>query len=125
MGLLTEVPGTGPASSNVETSQEEMEAFLVIKSILRRKVDVKQIFLRNAQSYCAVLRDENNRKPLCRLYFKVMKKYVEVPETGKKFVKKEIEKIEDLFGLGAELEEVVGLYGKKYILNKNNYGKQT
>lgn len=113
VGLLTDVPGPGPAATNVETTQEEMEAYLVIKSILRRKVDVKRIFLRDAQSYCAILLDDNNRKPLCRLYFNGKKKYIEYPDEAKKFVKAEIENIDDLFGLSGELEGVVGLYGKE------------
>lgn len=95
---------------NVETTQEETDAFLIIKSILRKETDVKRIFLRDAQSYCAILLDDNNRKPICRLYFNGKKKYVEIPEGEKKFVKREIEGVDDLYGLGGELEGVVKLY---------------
>lgn len=112
-GSLTDVPGQGSAAVNIETTQEEIEAYLIIKSILRRKTDVKRIFLRDAQSYCAILLDDNNRKPLCRLYFNGRKKYVEIPGADKKFMKKEIESVDDLFGFSAELEEVPGLYGKE------------
>ena len=112
IGLLTDVPDSPLASLNVETTQEETEAFLIIKSILRRQTDVKRIFLRDAQSYCAILLDDNNRKPICRLYFNGKKKYVEYPDGDKKFIKKEIDSVDDLYGLSGELEQIVELYGK-------------
>lgn len=112
-GSLTDVPGQASSEVNIETTQEEIEAYLVIKSILRRKTDVKRIFLRDAQSYCAILLDDNNRKPLCRLYFNGRRKYVEIPGADKKFIKKEIESVDDLFGFSTELEEVPGFYGKE------------
>lgn len=107
---LTASPETPSQAANVETTQEEVDAFLIIKSILRKETDVTRIFLRDAQSYCAILLDDNNRKPICRLYFNGKKKYVEIPDVEKKFVKKEIEVIEDIFSFGTELENVVAIY---------------
>ncbi len=109
VGLTAKAEESGQAA-NIETTQEETDAFLIIKSILRKDTDVKRIFLRDAQSYCAVLLDDNNRKPICRLYFNGKKKYVEIPDEGKKFAKKEIEGVDDLYGLGGELEKVIHLY---------------
>ena len=106
---LTDTPENN-ASVNVETTQEETDAFLIIKSILRKDTDVKRIFLRDAQSYCAILLDDNNRKPICRLYFNGKKKYVEIPDGEKKFVKREIEGVDDLFGVGGDLEKAVSLF---------------
>ncbi len=108
VGLTEDEPGT--SSPNVETTEEEIEAFLIIKSILRRNTDVKRITLRDAQSYCAILLDDNNRKPICRLFFNGKKKYVEIPDASKKFIKKEIEGVDDLFGLSGELESAIGFY---------------
>ncbi len=47
----------------------ELEAFQVIRAILRPVVKPGRIFIRDAASYCAVLFDDNNRKPICRLRF--------------------------------------------------------
>jgi predicted type IV restriction endonuclease len=59
-----------PASNEqLATTIEELEAFHIIRSILREVVPSKRIFMRDAQSYCAVLLDDNNRKPICRLRF--------------------------------------------------------
>lgn len=96
--------------NGIETTQEEMEAYLIIKSVLRQKIDPQRIHLRDAQSYCAILFDDNNRKPICRLYFNGKKKFVDIPDENKKFVRNEIQVLDDIFGLGDKLMEVVEGY---------------
>jgi hypothetical protein len=51
------------------TTQEEIDGYNIIKAILRKNIDVKRIFMRDTASYCGILLDDNNRKPICRLYF--------------------------------------------------------
>ncbi|MBK1612014.1 restriction endonuclease [Rubrivivax gelatinosus] len=53
----------------ITTSLEELEGFYVVRSIVRELVPTKRVAIRDAQSYCAVLLDDNNRKPICRLRF--------------------------------------------------------
>ncbi len=53
----------------VETTDEEREAFLIVRAIAARVVSVNRVTMRDAKSYCAVLVDDNNRKPVCRFYF--------------------------------------------------------
>jgi hypothetical protein len=60
--------------STVVTSAEELEGFHIVKSILRSLGLQKRIFMRDAQSYCAILLDDNNRKPICRLRFNNLSK---------------------------------------------------
>ena len=57
------------SNENYEPSAVEVEAFQVIRAILRPVVKPAQISLRDAASYCAILFDDNNRKPVCRLRF--------------------------------------------------------
>src|SRR5690606_9610885 len=64
----------GADGDSIETTVEEMEAFAIIKSILRREVDASRIVLRDAKSYAAILLDNNNRKPICRLWFNAKSK---------------------------------------------------
>lgn len=54
---------------DVVTTSEEIEGFFIVKSILRDLIGSKRVFMRDAQSYCAILLDDNNRKPICRLRF--------------------------------------------------------
>ncbi len=57
------------AESAVVTTELETEGFHIVRAILRELVSSKRIVMRDAQSYCAILLDDNNRKPLCRLRF--------------------------------------------------------
>jgi hypothetical protein len=60
----------------VVTTNDEREAFYIVRAILREAVDVKRIAMRDQQSYCGILLDDNNRKPIARLYFTGTKKVV-------------------------------------------------
>jgi hypothetical protein len=60
----------------VTTTDDEREAFFVVRAIPREAVEVKRIALRDQQSYCGILLDDNNRKPIARLYFNGSKKAV-------------------------------------------------
>jgi hypothetical protein len=56
------------SDSKVVTTEEEIEAFFIVKSILRPVIASDRITYRDAQSYFAILIDDNNRKTVCRLY---------------------------------------------------------
>lgn len=53
---------------NIVTTEEELEAFYIVKAILRGIIPVDRITYRDAQTYFAIFLDNNNRKPVCRLY---------------------------------------------------------
>lgn len=63
------IPVEGATQQQVVTSPEELEGFHTVRAILRGLVSSKRIVMRDAQSYCAILLDDNNRKPICRLRF--------------------------------------------------------
>jgi hypothetical protein len=63
----TEVPSD--PGETFAPSDIELEAFQIVRAILRPVVKPARIFIRDAASYCAVLFDDNNRKPICRLRF--------------------------------------------------------
>ncbi len=96
--------------SMVITTEEEKEAFFIIKAILRQKVDSKRIVMRDAQSYCAILFDDNNRKTICRLNLGGKKKTIEVAIADKKFIKTEIQSVDDIYTLSEALNEAISLY---------------
>lgn len=60
---------TEPEEPAIVTSSEELEAFYAIRAMLRDVVASKRVTMRDAQSYCAILLDDNNRRPICRLRF--------------------------------------------------------
>ncbi|MCU0617761.1 MAG: type I restriction endonuclease [Gemmatimonadaceae bacterium] len=61
--------GTQPDEQRVVTSPEEIEGFHIVRAIVRELVETKRVVMRDAQSYCAILLDDNNRRPICRLRF--------------------------------------------------------
>jgi hypothetical protein len=64
------------ANDGIVTTEEELEAFYIIRAILREVVPVKRVVMRDVQSYCGILLDDNNRKPICRLYFNATNKAI-------------------------------------------------
>jgi hypothetical protein len=81
----------------VVTTEEELEAFMIIKSILRKKVSVTRINYRDAQSYFAILLDDNNRKTICRLYLNSSKKFIATFDADKNEKKSEISSLDDIY----------------------------
>lgn len=97
-------------TADVETTQEERDAFNIVKAILREIVDVKRIAMRDAKSYCAILLDDNNRKPICRLNFNTKQKYLTVFE-NKNEIRVDIDGIDDIFKHADRLKAVIKEYG--------------
>lgn len=96
--------------SEVETTAEELDAFAMIKAILRRHVSASRITLRDAKSYAAILLDDNNRKPLARLWFNLKsKRYVGLFE-NKLEVKVEIAEIDEIYALEDRLVKTLREY---------------
>ncbi|APG82385.1 type I restriction enzyme HsdR N-terminal domain-containing protein [Corynebacterium pseudotuberculosis] len=56
-------------NSGIVTTEEEFEAFDIIRAICCAEVPVEDITMRDAKTYCAILYQDNNRKPIARLYF--------------------------------------------------------
>lgn len=54
--------------SKIVTTAEELEAYYIIKSILRGIISTERITYRDSQTYFAIFIDNNNRKTVCRLY---------------------------------------------------------
>jgi len=96
--------------SKIDTTQDELEAFVIVKSILRQKIDFKRITYRDAQSYFAILLDDNNRKPICRLYFNGNKKYFVTLDENKKEVKNEIVSLDDIFKYSEVIIKIIDGY---------------
>lgn len=96
--------------NKVVTTEQELEGFMIVKTILRQKVNVSRITYRDAQSYFAILLDDNNRKTICRLYLNGNKKYIAILDEQKKEVKTEISSLDDIFNFQEELLKVVENY---------------
>ncbi len=56
-------------TDGVETTEEEVTGYNIIRAIAAQKVDIGRIAMRDSKSYCAILLDDNNRKTVARLWF--------------------------------------------------------
>lgn len=98
--------------SKVATTEEEHEAFHMVKAILRREVDPKRIIMRDTQSYCGVLLDDNNRKPICRLHFNGKQKYIGLFNADKVEERLPIASIDDIYAHAERLKETISFYNQ-------------
>lgn len=99
------------AEPQVVTSSEELEGFHIVRAIVRGLVTTKRVVMRDAQSYCAILLDDNNRKPICRLRFNNRDKL----RLGLFNEKKEeeivsLETPDDIYNFAGQLQAAVKLY---------------
>ena len=92
------------------TTQEELEGFIIVRSLLHGTVDLKRIAYRDQQSFFSVLLDDNNRKPICKLWYNGSKKYIGIFDLNKSETKYPIESNDDLFNYASQLQVAVRAY---------------
>jgi hypothetical protein len=110
-----------PSGNGVVTTEEETEAFYIIRAILREMVPVKRIVLRDVQSYCGILLDDNNRKPICRLWFNTAQKYIGFFDTAADNTKEErvpITHIDDVYKHAERFKATLARYETKPAAHK-------
>ncbi|WP_419627461.1 type I restriction endonuclease, partial [Thiolapillus sp.] len=108
---VVETIGSSPKNDGIETTEEEIEAYNIIKAILRNVIDVKRVVMRDKKSYCGILLDDTNRKPICRLHFNRSRKYLGLI-ANKQEERVEIESLDDIFKYTDNLRAVIGEYSE-------------
>jgi hypothetical protein len=103
---------TDNQNSKIETTVEEMEAYFIVKAILRPVIDINRVVFRDTQSYFGILLDDNNRKPICRFYLHGAKKLIGTFDESKKETKTELQKLDDVFDHTEKLRIIVDSYSK-------------
>jgi hypothetical protein len=85
--------------SGIITTEEELRAYYAVIAILSPDVAPDRIALRDGKSQCAILLDNNNRQPICRLYFhQKRKKKLGLIDEQKAEERVAIESVNDIFG---------------------------
>jgi len=106
----TQTEQTKVEERKVITTQDELEGFMIVKTILRQKISSTRVSYRDAQSYIAIILDDSNRKTICRLYLNGNKKYLAILDDQKKEIKSEISNLDDIFNFSDALIKVVENY---------------
>lgn len=97
--------------TEIETTLEELEGYQVVKAIACAHVKPQRVTHRDAKSYFAVLIDDNNRKPIARLWFNGKKqKYLGVFDEAKTETKIPINEIQDIYEHAALIRASVARY---------------
>lgn len=65
---VKDTPAEPGVVKDVETTADELQAFMIVRAIVAGTTDIHRVVMRDVASYCGVLLDDNNRKPICRLY---------------------------------------------------------
>ena len=97
-------------NSHIITTEEELQGFYIVKSILVGSVDLSRVYQRDTISYFGILLDDNNRKPLCRLHFNSPKKYIGLFDEGKKEQKVTIDSLDDIYKFADKIKTTLKLY---------------
>jgi len=96
-------------SSDIETTEDEMEGFRIVRAILRSVVSADRVVHRDVKSYFGILLDDNNRKPICRLHFNTSQRYIEVFDVdgGERHP---IESLDDIYSFSDRLRAAATRY---------------
>lgn len=115
--VLTEVSDviSEPSSKPVEaeqivTTEEELEGFHIVKSIIRTVVEPKRITYRDTKSYFGILLDDNNRKPICRLHFNRSQMYIGIFDAEKNETRHPICELDEIFNYAEQMKSTATSY---------------
>ncbi len=92
------------------TTEDELSGYYIVKAVLRESIDARRIAKRDQKSYCAVLLDDKNYKPICRLWFNSKQKYLGLLDEQKKEERIPIDDIDDIFKYADRLKAAVSFY---------------
>lgn len=101
---------TDTAKSKIITTEEEIEAFYIIRGLLAGTISVDEVVYRDTESYFGILFQDNNRKPICRLNLDTKNKQLLIPDESKKFNRIYIDTLDDIYKYKNELIDVAKRY---------------
>jgi hypothetical protein len=120
-----QVDDTSPetATGGLCTTGDEWDGYYIVRTILREVISPKRVAIRDVQSYCGILLDDNNRKPICRLHFNAAQKYVGFFDTGKE-ERVPIQELDDIYAYTERLKATVARYETKMTAIASNANGQ-
>jgi hypothetical protein len=92
------------------TTEEELEGYRVVRAIVCGEVPAARIASRDTKTYFGVLLDNNNRKPIARLWFNRSKKYLGIFDENKVETRISIANVEEIYAHADHLRQTVARY---------------
>jgi len=102
--------GPGDDTERVVTTEEELEGYRIVRAIVCGEVSAARVAARDTKTYFGVLLDDNNRKPIARLWFNRSKKYLGVFDENKVETRLPITAVEDIYQHADHLRTTVARY---------------
>ena len=100
----------GKRVPNIITTEEELEAYFIIKNLLGYITDIHNITYKDTESYFSILYKGNTRKWICRLKLTESIKYLVVPDEAKKETKYTLKDVYDIRQYKEQLATVLQRY---------------
>lgn len=101
-------------TSEVSTTEDELQAFMIVRAIAIQDMAVERVVMRDSKSYCAILADDNNRKPICRLYFNSKTNYqIGIFDDKKEEIRHKISQVSDVYKHAKSISDAVKVYLEK------------
>lgn len=94
----------------IETTLEEIEAFQIVRAIACSEVHPSRIAQRDTKTYFGVLLDDNNRKPLARLWFNTSQKYLGLFDAEKNETRHPIDSLDEIYLFAEQIRAAVHFY---------------
>lgn len=96
---------TDSSAEAIVTTEEELEGFYIVKSILREAVDTARIQYKDTRSYFGINLDGKVTKTICRLRFSDNKKSISILDSEGKEAKTNISTLDEIYGVAAILKD--------------------
>jgi hypothetical protein len=97
--------------NKIITTEEELNGFYIVKSILRTKILSNRISYKDSLNYFSIILDDSNKKTLCRLWFNSQKKkYIGLLDNENKESRFEILSLDDIYNYSNQLLDRINYF---------------
>ena len=88
---------------SIITTNEELESYYIVKSILSEFVSPNELYYKDTYSYFGILYENKVTKWICRVYLKENVKFIVIPDENKNEVRYEIKEVTEIYKLKEKL----------------------
>lgn len=89
--------------NSIVTTNEELESYYIVKSILSEIISPNDLYYKDTYSYFGILYENKVTKWICRVFLKENVKFLVIPDENKKEIRYEINEVADIYKLKDKL----------------------
>ncbi len=98
--------------NEIITTEEELESYYIVKSILAEVVNPDKISFKDTNSYFGILFDNKVTKWICRVFLKENVKFIIIPDKEKNEIRYELQSVSNIYKLKQQLIDRVNNFIK-------------